>query len=33
MERWQRENKIRYPTFTDVLNVAKSLGYRKAETG
>ena len=31
MERWMKEHRCRFPKFTDVLNVAKSLGYRKAE--
>lgn len=29
MERWMRETGKRYPTFTEVLAVAKSLGWRK----
>lgn len=29
MERFKRENGVRFPTFTDVLRVAKALGYRK----
>lgn len=31
MERWMRKTKTRFPKFTDVLAVAKSLGYRKVE--
>ena len=29
MERWMKEKKVVFPKFTDVLGVAKSLGYRK----
>jgi len=29
MERYQKETGRRYPAFTDVLRVAKALGYRK----
>jgi hypothetical protein len=32
MERWMKINKVRFPQFTDVLAVAKSLGYRKVQT-
>ncbi len=31
MERFQRENHRRYPTFREVLFVLESLGYRKAK--
>jgi hypothetical protein len=29
MQGYMRENNIRFPKFTDVLKVAKALGYRK----
>ena len=31
MERYKRENRRPFPTFCEVLIVAKSLGYRKGE--
>jgi hypothetical protein len=31
MERWMRENRCRFPKFTDVLRVAKSLGWRRVK--
>ena len=31
MERYKREQRRRFPTFCEVLTVAKSLGYRKVE--
>ncbi len=37
MQKYMAEKKVRFPSFTEVLQVAKSLGYRKArrkgETG
>lgn len=30
MEEWMRRTRCKFPRFTDVLRVAKSLGYRKA---
>lgn len=32
MEEWMRRTRTKFPTFTDVLRVAKALGYRKVET-
>jgi hypothetical protein len=32
MERWMKINKVRFPKFTDVLAVARSLGYRKVHS-
>jgi hypothetical protein len=29
MDRWQRSAGVKFPTFTQVLMVAKSLGYRR----
>jgi len=29
MEQYMKQNRKRFPTFTEVLGVAKSLGYRK----
>lgn len=31
MADFMKANNVRYPTFTDVLRVAKSLGYRRVE--
>jgi hypothetical protein len=31
MDRFKRERQVPFPTFVDVLNVLKSLGYRKVE--
>ncbi len=31
VEKWRRENRIQFPTWVQILNVAKSLGYRKPE--
>jgi len=33
MEHWMKINKVRFPKFTDVLAVAKSLGYCKVSGG
>lgn len=32
MEAYKRRTKRKFPTFTEVLAVAKSLGYRKGKT-
>jgi hypothetical protein len=31
MDRFKREKMVPFPTFVDVLNVLKSMGYRKVE--
>jgi hypothetical protein len=29
MQRWMKANRCKFPSFADVLRVARSLGYRK----
>lgn len=29
VERWKKEHDIRFPSYSDILRIAKSLGYRR----